>query len=71
MVFDGVGLNYIYDSLDPHAVLMYSVCPCVVCVPFRVYTCLGTWRWPCVAPLSGPSVGVVDRKKGENIGGVI
>ena len=29
------------------------------------------WRWPCVAPLSGPSVGVVDRKKGENIGGVI
>ena len=29
------------------------------------------WRWPCVAPLSGPSVGVVDRKKGENIGSVV
>ena len=29
------------------------------------------WRWPCVAPLAGPSVGVVDRKRGENIGEVI
>ena len=31
----------------------------------------GAWRWPCVAPLAGPSVGVVDRKRGENIGGVV
>ena len=31
----------------------------------------GAWRWPCVAPLAGPSVGVVDRKRGENIGEVI
>ena len=31
----------------------------------------GAWRWPCVAPLAGPSVGVVDRRKGENIGEVI
>ena len=31
----------------------------------------GAWRWPCVAPLAGPSVGVVDRKRGENIGEVV
>ena len=31
----------------------------------------GAGRWPCVAPLAGPSVGVVDRKRGENIGEVI
>ena len=31
----------------------------------------GAWRWPCVAPLAGPSVGVVDRKRGENISEVV